>query len=653
MEKQMPNRPSRLTFDLHSELSDSEDAAAPRERLLFWLLKHPYQRIEDMALALHLPASSVYRYLQDLLQQGQIEQLRASFGLASTRSLFYLTTLGIQTVATMVNMLPANLARMWRADETHVLTQLPRVPTLLHLQEVINSLVVHAPQALAYPNGQAASIRWHWLAAYRHAFLAKGKATCCRVDAALVLARHPAGDDAPQHREYAVLFVLIDPGFVGNHDLAFLRDRLERLLRFRESAERWPQYQSFPTILVIVPTPRHLEQWQWCAREAATRLRGAGLRGAIVARSPGMVVGSAWSFAWQNLSQPGPCRLQELLTMMPRESVPAGLLAPKAVPAGTMRNTPMSRKGIVLGRFAQRALAPIPSPSSRAHVEREAAAMLGIQINRRLLEIVLVLYAHPLLSADELAVLLQMERTTLMRYLYDLRQCWCVEKRATRCGTRLLVSSRGLRLIAMVLDVSILHLCEKREDATQPLIQRGVPHLLKRIKHTAGIYRWMMQLHQAAQQAQQELVWWETGARCAQRYHTQGVWHNLLPDAAFAYRAGEQQFRIWLEWDEGTMNGRDLAAKLHSYGEFVRTRLWLQESPQVPMLIFVVPDYHQERRVRRLAERILAQTSLVVRTTTAPLVAEYGPLEAIWLPVLPQSPSMVNDLPARKRWLDG
>ena len=63
---------------------------------------------------------------------------------------------------------------------------------------------------------------------------------------------------------------------------SWLKQRLGRLLCYRESAERWPVYQHFPPVLVLVSTPHRMEHWQRCAMEAATALHVAPLTGAVV-----------------------------------------------------------------------------------------------------------------------------------------------------------------------------------------------------------------------------------------------------------------------------------------------------------------------------------------------------------------------------------
>jgi hypothetical protein len=162
--------------------------------------------------------------------------------------------------------------------------------------------------------------------------------------------------------------------------------------------------------------------------------------------------------------------------------------------------------------------------------------------------------------------------------------------------------------------------------------------LFQHIQHAAGVYGFFARLaRDARQEAGHALCWWETGAACERRYRVSEQWYNLRPDALAEYRAGQKQMRFWLEWDRGTMNARDLMIKFAAYAHYVASREWAREDARLPLLLCVTPDIAQERRIQRVAQTRLTQTpGLVVWTTTAVLLHEYGPLAPIWLHALPQ-----------------
>ena len=80
--------------------------------------------------------------------------------------------------------------------------------------------------------------------------------------------------------------------------------------------------------------------------------------------------------------------------------------------------------------------------------EREVIALLGLQLNPRQWEILRLLLAHPLLSDEELASFLNLQRRSVRCLLYELHQLGCLEPIGTKVGKRWHFCGRGLRLIA-------------------------------------------------------------------------------------------------------------------------------------------------------------------------------------------------------------
>jgi hypothetical protein len=550
-------------------------------------------------------------------------------------------------VAARVGAVPAKLAALWGADEAGLVRLLPRLPGLTQLQDMLNGLVEQAPARLAPPGIPEIPLRWHWQCEYRPTFLSKGKRRQAYVDAALVLAQHPEEEAS----RYWCALVLLDEGWEGNSDLALMKDRLTNLLRWRESAQRWAHYQQFPPLLIVTMSPRNRDHWQQAAQHVARQMRLSPLNSAVATISRDAVVPSAWHLAWQQLADAVSCQLRDVWQPMPREAVPPDLLAPRTLPAGLFtQEIATSSKVIVGGHFARRAAEPLPAASTtRIPRERELVAWIGLQLTRKQQEILLQVYAHPLLAPHELAALLDMQPKTLLRALAPLRQWGCLQRCATEMGERLVLGARGIRLLAARHAVAVTHLAESRQHMIDPLVQRGVPYLQRTIRHTAGIYRFVVQLTQAAREQGHRLLWWETGARCARRYRYQGAWHNLLPDARFAYETAAETTQVWLEWDEGTMRQRSLATKLRTYEHYIKTRQWRQDETVIPLLLIVVPDPGQEQRLCHVAATLLYDTPLQAYVTTASRLERDDPLAPIWLLPSNEQESMIK----RRTWVQG
>src|SRR5207248_9462275 len=86
---------------------------------------------------------TVYRHLQGLEASALVESvLPATPG--TGKRLYHLSNLGLHLVANPQKGSARDLAHEWQTDEAGLLRLLPRLPTLLILQEVVNGLVTGA-----------------------------------------------------------------------------------------------------------------------------------------------------------------------------------------------------------------------------------------------------------------------------------------------------------------------------------------------------------------------------------------------------------------------------------------------------------------------------------------------------------------------------
>jgi DNA-binding MarR family transcriptional regulator len=609
-------------------------------KLLLWLLHHPFQRVSDLALPLGVHLTTVYRHLMRLNQAGLVHHL-ALAGKTSGQHLYYLTHEGLLTVATERGTDLARLARYWNADEAGLLRLLPRLRTLLLIQEVINSLVEQAPTIFA-EQGRRVQLTWHWQRDWRQQFFSRGHAMTCRAEAVLVL-RHPSSTTASVSGSYYTLLFLADGGLYGWNDHALMERRLEQLLCYRESAERTAHYHHFPLVVILVQHPHQQNHWQRAARDVAAKWRLDPLQGVVACIPPGRSYTSAWSLPWHQLTTDAPCRLQDVLLPMPLESLPL-----EEFPHTTARDIRH------VGSLRKHRLVPedfTPRVSQRpvrgARGERLTSAWLGKSLSPHQQHLLEQVYRSPLITTEEVAAFCGLTVATTTRALFALQQVGCLSRRHTACGRRWHLSSDGLRFIAASLGVPIQHLAEgAAENDTR--LQRGVPVLLRTMRHTAGIYRFLALLHQAAHEQGHQVAWHDTGPRCEQTYHHRGAWHTLRPDAALGYVAGAQHITAWLEWDEGTMTSGGLAAKMWAYLTYLHTREWAKEPHPLPLLLIVTPEPGQERRMRQRGVE-LAEAGMRVYTTTGTRLRDQGPLGAIWVQITrKQTPSEAE----RRSWLD-
>ncbi len=632
-------REPRLTAEMLTRV-----AAALTEldwRLLHWLLRYPLQRADDLVVGVARWASraTVYRHLQGLEASGLVESVLPKTP-SEGKQLYYLSNLGLHVLAVHLERPAHELARQWQADEAGLLRGLGRLPTLLHLQDVVNGLVTGAAEAITVQGKRPELVRWTWKRDVVHRFQYREQALRVFVDGAVTLCICAPQSDGTAPDQWYSLFVLATQ--LDDERLMLLR--LERLLCWREFPERWSSYQHMLPVLILAASPRQAEHWQHAVEASALKLRLDPLKGALacLAQIQSVPV-NPWLLAWHTLSTNHPCHLADLLRTVPPAVFPPFLQVdegeeetqqrrglPHASDAQGCAERPTR---LVVGNLARRT-ATITSSDLE---EREVIALLGLRLTPCHWSIVRLLLTHPLLSPEELAGLLGMELKSMRTAVSSLHALGCIEPISTSVGKRWRLCERGLRLIAVENHLSLRNLVERcdEEAHSSPVVQRGVRWLLEHIEHTAGIYGFFTALAQAARQhPEQRLCWWETGTLCERRYREGEQWHNLRPDALAEFRAGSQMFRFWLEWDRGTMNVRDLAVKFDAYQQYISSGEWARERSSLPRLLCVAPDIAQERRMQRVAQTRLTQTPRpVVWTTTEVLLQAKGPIAPIWMQV--------------------
>jgi predicted transcriptional regulator len=622
-------------------------------RLLSWLVRYPFQRADDLVvgMARWTSRATVYRHVQTLVQHDLVESVLPKTP-GTGKRLYHLSNLGLHVLATQLGTPPRTLARDWHADEAGLLRMVPRLPTFLFLQDMVNGLVTHAADVLTTQGRRPTLVRWNWQRDLLHRFRYREQPLRLFVDGALALCiETEQGDGKRETHWYGLLLLTTDL-----EDERVMRQRLEHLLCWRECPERWAQYRHMLPVVILAHSSRQRDHWQQAMMLAAQHLRVEPLTGAIACLPDGeSQTGHPWLYKWRMLSTRASCHLSALLQPVPVTALPPALRADSDAIDGNSERCPFPAHPAVSVSSA-----PLPARLSRIIRgnlpggsvvctqeqddvdEPERLAWLAWRVTPCQWQLIYLLLAHPLLATEELAVLLALQRQSVRCSLSALHQQGCVTPVKTASGQRWYLAARGLHLVATANRVpvrAIVTVPDAPPAAEGPaVVQRGVPWLLKHIPHTAGVYAFFAHLAQAAaQQPDHVLCWWETGALCERRYKVNDQWYNLRPDALAAYATGQRQLLFWLEWDRGTMNARDLTVKFTSYAHYLASREWGREHATLPMLVCVAPDIAQEQRIVRVAQATLAQRpGLVLVTTTATFQMEYGPLAAIWLSALPR-----------------
>ena len=223
-----------------------------------------------------------------------------------------------------------------------------------------------------------------------------------------------------------------------------MRTRLEQLLRWRESSERWPFYRSFPPLLVIAQRPINAICGFIVRKKLQPICEWIHSKGHVpwaVTTPHGNSCGNVWMV-------PGRVPLQSLLDPLVSQAIPPGLLAPRQIEPGTFlpkeqnagkeQNTGL----VVIGNFQTRANRLEIKKGTDLKV-RSKVSLLSLRLSRRHMDLLQEIYTMPLIAPDELAALLRLDTATLRRYLYDLHHVYVVETMATIYGKRLALTETG------------------------------------------------------------------------------------------------------------------------------------------------------------------------------------------------------------------
>ncbi len=195
------------------------------------------------------------------------------------------------------------------------------------------------------------------------------------------------------------------------NDERLMRLRLERLLCWRESPERWSCYQHMTPVLILARSQR--DHWQRAVEAASLKLCLDPLVGALACFSQKEKAQvNPWLLTWRTLANDVPCHLQELFKSVPRSAFPSSLFLeecedekPNAQLSSNAAARAVSSRAttrfirLIVGGLANRA----------AHItqvgldEQEMIALLGLRLTPCQWSILHLLLEHQLFSEKDLA----------------------------------------------------------------------------------------------------------------------------------------------------------------------------------------------------------------------------------------------------------
>ena len=178
-------------------------------RILHWLLRYPLQQADDLVVgeARWASRATVYRHLQGLEASRLVESVVPATP-GTGKRLYHVSNLGLHVLARHLERSARELAGAWQAGEAGLLWVLPRLPVLLVIQDVVNSLITGAAEAMSNQERRPRLVRWTWQRDLTHCFRYREQTMRLFADGAVALCICTQQDDDSTLDEWYGLFIL-------------------------------------------------------------------------------------------------------------------------------------------------------------------------------------------------------------------------------------------------------------------------------------------------------------------------------------------------------------------------------------------------------------------------------------------------------------
>jgi len=521
--------------------------------VLYLLARLPFLdiRILHQLAGQHGPAA-MYCSVARLRTAGLISSIQPPVYAPNSPHLWYLTDLGLATLALDLDCDPLHLAQQFHLRGTDLLKLVPRLRHLLDTYELLGALAASRP-------GSPTLLAWE--RPWRRRYPRRGGRTIGSVTL-------PAYATLSWNGVAGSYLLLPDALAIP---LRLQRAALARLLLLRRSHDG-----HLPLLLIATTDRERMRAWERLLHDLVRAHREAPLASRVV--------------RWDDLSRG--------LTDLP---VQANELAE----ADLIRSAPLppfhpQRPATPLPRIVGDELA-IPAQSTTESLGR--TALVVTPTDYRLLEMV---GFHPYLTANQLSDVLGSGTAPVRRRLNRLVELSLIRHPGTdeigEDASEELVelTARGLRVVAARLGLSLavavreLGLVGGAPDA--PIGSRR--RLLSSLAHTRGADDIFVRLYRQARKhtaagCDEAVVQWQNAAACSRRH--------LRPDGYGVYRRGTRYDGFFVEYDRGTMNARDYFKKFGAYYRYGMTGRFEQDYNTYPTILVVTSDNAAEERIARVA----------------------------------------------------
>lgn len=503
--------------------------------------------------------ASIYRSLVRLREAGLVSTIRPALSPGRSPDLFYLTDLGLATIAIDRDIEVSGLTRQLHLRGTDLLSLLPGLSHLVAAYDLLGSVA-------ASREGEPRLLAWErpWRRRYQRP-TAK----------APVLVKLPAYVALSWDGRPGAYLVIPD---LDGFPVRLYRSTIDNLLRLRHIEA------TFPILIVATPGRRRMRAWEMLLEEASRARLDMPLRACLTTWDE-LDAGLAGLEQLSNVQQVTEERLIQRIRWQPLRR--RQLSGPLPQPVGHSLIPGTSSRSTVADGLGRVALSLPPS-------------------DRLLLDLVA---CHPFLSREHLATVLGWEdervRCRRNRLLANgLMRLVGADEVGTQATRELVeVTVEGLELVAaqrgLSLAVAVRELGLAGGGPEQPIGARR--KLLQHLQHTldadavfVSLYRTARQL--AAKGHDDAVVEWQNATACSRRH--------LRPDGYGLYRHEGWLHSFFLEYDRGTLNARDYFKKLAAYYDYGINRRFERDYRGHPTILVVAANNATEERIARVTRAV-------------------------------------------------
>lgn len=561
-------------------------ARQTESEILTLVARLPFLNAETIGPLIGLKAGGhLYRCLVRLGTRHLIDTIRPVLQPGRNPDLFYLTDLGLTTLAVLRQVDPIELATHNRLRRCDLLERVTWLPLLVACYELL---------ALLAPSQSEAPRLRTWECPWRRRFQpATRKApVSITVPAGVTLA---GSDDV---RAYLLLPDL------GNCSVRAFRATLDRLVVLRGQ-----QRARFSTLVVATLDRSRAAIWH----DVLEEVREARHEAPIAARVA----------TWPELRAEGESSrtrrtwLRFAAAQEPAGPQPSGRSAHRTVPrlVGTLMTGVRSPNGI-----------------------RSALGQVALDLTPRDRALLDLLARHPFLSTDDLATALGCDAASVQRRqdrlgAAGILRVLTAEETGYEAAEMVELTRSGLVLVAhwqgLSLGTAVRWNGLAGGGPQRPIGTRG--KLLQDLAHTRGADALFLGLLRTARELacagrDDALIEWRNASACSRGY--------LRPDGYGLYRHGGQLYGFFLEYDRGTMSLRGYLKKFATYYDYWASGRSARDYAGFPTILVVTTTYAAEVRIAaaaRLAAVARARTLPVLLTSAARIQSDpLGLLGPIW-----------------------